>query len=99
MRLNFTERPPALLAACAPAHLDHMGYRAVPSVSIAAWRPLPTQPVAFNRYFGEQQSVQFKRVPVQILRASELTAKTIGMGKSPFTGDAASGVPPRGRPV
>jgi hypothetical protein len=102
MRLNHTERPSAFAAACMPTYGHVMGQPAGFKAPVA-WRP-SAGPVGLRerfeaQRFEAQRSVKFHPVLVQLQRTNGQMAKAIGKAGSLITSDAASGVPPRGRPV
>jgi hypothetical protein len=87
-----TGRPSMPTGLCAPAHEWSVGRLDV--LNARAERP---RLLDLQEQFAQQKSVQLKGAQ---LRINGLTAKAIGMAKSPATaGAGASGVPPRGRPV
>jgi hypothetical protein len=92
------ERPSALPAACAPAHVHHVGLLTVHGVS-AGWRSPSEQSVMPFQQFVQEKSVQLQEPKTRIQGINWLTAKATGMVEAPFAGVDTSGVPPRGRPV
>jgi hypothetical protein len=92
------ERPSALPAACAPAHVHGVGLLTVQGAS-AGWRRPSEQSVLPFQQLVQEKSVQLQEPKTRIQRINGLTAKATGMVEAPFTGVDTSGVPPRGKPV
>ncbi len=100
MRLFYlVERPSALPATCAPAHVHGVGHLPVQAVSPRLWRSTSGRSQTPIQQFEQQKSVQLQVSQVRIDGINGLTAKATGMAKTSVVGVDASGVPPRGKPV
>ena len=92
------ERPSALPAVCAPAHVHHVGRLTVQGVS-AGWRGSSVQLASPFQQFIQEESVQLKGSVIRTDGINGSTAKATRMVEAPLTGADTSGVPPRGKPV